>query len=83
MRSSRDFIEVHGARTRNLQLINKRAIVFVIPSEGSPDEQNAVIIMARGEHSYKIVCEESYKEVTEELLWDPNCEDTNEEGEEE
>ena len=73
MRSSKDFIEVHGLRTKNVLLINKNVIDFVIKNMDNPDEQRAIIEINSGDHTYKIECEESYKDVAEELLWCPYC----------
>lgn len=78
MRSNKDFIEIHGARTKNSQLINKRAIIFVVKGFDETNYCRAVIhVTSGGDHVYKIDCEESYKDVTEELLWNPIEEDEN------
>lgn len=69
MRSNRDFIEVHGLRTKHVQLINKRAIVFVV--ENPDDEEKAIIKVSDVDRAYKVACEESYMDVAKELLW-PN-----------
>lgn len=73
MRSNKDFIEIHGLRTRNVQLINKRAIIFVI--KNTDEDQKAIIRIADNERVYKIECEETYKEVAEELLWNGSYEE--------
>lgn len=78
MRSNRDFIEVHGLRTKKLHLVNKRSIIFVIKGSEDPDDQKAVITVTSGDHAFKIECEESYKDISEELLWCPNCKEEEE-----
>lgn len=69
MRSSCDFIEIHSLRTRNIQLINKRSIVLVVKNMDNPEDPKAIITINTGERVYKLECEETYKDVADELLW--------------
>lgn len=66
MRSSRDFIEVTGCTNCKKFLVNKSAIIFVTQVD---NDENAVILTKDGEHMHKILTKESYKNVTEEILW--------------
>ena len=68
MRSNRDFIEVTGKLNSKKFLINKANIVFVTKPEDSDNEQ-AVLVIKDGDRSTRVIAKESYKEVTEELLW--------------
>ena len=67
MRSNCDFIEVTGIYGENKFLINKNQIVYIRKEDG--EDEHAIIMIAGGERMHKVVTKESYKEVTEELLW--------------
>ena len=66
MRSNCDFIEVTGLTNGKKTLINKRSIIFVTPGES---DDHATIMMQNGDRMAKILTKESYKDVTEEILW--------------
>ena len=66
MRSNCDFIEITGIYGENKFLVNKNAIVFVTRDDS---KEHAIIETRTGEHMYKIVTKESYKDVAEEILW--------------
>lgn len=68
MRSNYDFIEITGVSGNKKFLINKSSIIFVTPADGS-EEQHAVIMTKSGDRMNKILTKESYKDVTEEILW--------------
>lgn len=66
MRSNSNFIEVTGVTNNKKFLVNKAAIIFVMPAE---NEDHSVIMTVNGDKAYKILTKESYKDVTEEILW--------------
>lgn len=66
MRSNSDFIEVTGLTGGKKILVNKSAIIFVTQGE---TEEHAVIMTHSGDRMNKIITKESYKDVTEEILW--------------
>ena len=69
MRSNKDFIEVHSGSGKRF-LINKAAIIYIMPSDTEDDRSaHAVIKIKDGDRTYKIVTRESYDEIVHELLW--------------
>lgn len=65
MRFNGDFLEVTGVTNGKKFLVNKAAIIFVTPADS---EEHSVIMTENGEHMYKILTRESYKEVSNVLL---------------
>ena len=70
MRSNNDFIEITGKINNKKFLINKTNIIYVTKPEDNSDDQ-AVILVKDGDRSMRIISKESYKDVVEELLWEP------------
>ena len=66
MRSCADFIEITGKGNNKKYLVNKAAITYV---SQDPTDETAVILLRDGEHTSKVFTKESYKDVTEEILW--------------
>lgn len=66
MRSSEQFLEITGATNSKKVLINKRAIIFVTVCG---DEEKSLIHLIDGDRVTRIPTKESYKDVSEELLW--------------
>lgn len=69
MRSNKDFIEVTGKVNSKKFLVNKRNIIFVTRPEDGTEDDRAVVMVKNGDQVMKIIARESYKDVTEELLW--------------
>ena len=69
MRSSESFIEVTGSLNGKKFLINKRAITFITQED---DGERAVILMNDGDKMKKILTKETYRDISEEIFWNPN-----------
>ena len=66
MRSNSNFIEVTGVHGDKKFLVNKSAIIFIMPAES---ETQAVIMTVNGDKAYRILTRESYNDIAEEILW--------------
>lgn len=77
MRTSKNFIEVTGGINGKKFLVNKSAIIFVAPEDGT---DNAVIYTVNGDGMYRIAAKENYKDVANNLLSWPFCAKEEEDG---